>query len=522
MRLAPAATWCGAALVVACACSFLRPLLPVDETRYMTVAWEMWQSGNLLVPHLNHVPYSDKPPLLFWLVNLAWLLTGGPSAWAARLVPLLAAAATTGAVAGLARLLWPERAALHRHAPLIAASGGLLLVFATLVRFDLLVTACAAWALLGIAQAGRRDPSAWLLVAFALGLGLLAKGPVVMVFALPPALLAPLWLRRRPPGGWLLWYAGLLGALAGAAAMGLAWALPAASAGGEAYGDSLLWGQTAHRVAGAHDHAHAFWFYLLALPVLLVPWLLWPAFWRGLARCRRERPDEGLRFCLVALLAALLVMSAFSAKQIHYLLPAMPLLALAVARLVDGDDVPGSGIRPLAALLAVIGLAALLAAVLGPMLAGEHSGAFLAGIGLAGPFLLLAGAAAMLLLGRRRALGGATAILAATTIFVAGLHLAGAGGIFARYDLAPAAGEVARHQQGGIAYGHDYAGEFGFLGRLDVPVEEVGVAGFGAWLDAHPGGIALLNYRDLPADAPRPPDRVQDYRSRTLGMWFGP
>ncbi len=28
-----------------------RPLLPIDETRCVSVAWEMWQSGNFLVPH---------------------------------------------------------------------------------------------------------------------------------------------------------------------------------------------------------------------------------------------------------------------------------------------------------------------------------------------------------------------------------------------------------------------------------------------------------------------------------------
>jgi 4-amino-4-deoxy-L-arabinose transferase-like glycosyltransferase len=40
-----------------CAASFsLRPLLPVDETRYLSVAWEMWLGGNWLVPHLNGVP----------------------------------------------------------------------------------------------------------------------------------------------------------------------------------------------------------------------------------------------------------------------------------------------------------------------------------------------------------------------------------------------------------------------------------------------------------------------------------
>ncbi|VAW74626.1 Polymyxin resistance protein ArnT, undecaprenyl phosphate-alpha-L-Ara4N transferase; Melittin resistance protein PqaB, partial [hydrothermal vent metagenome] len=45
---------------------WLRPLLPVDETRYLSVAWEMWSRGDFLVPYLNGEAYSHKPPLLFW------------------------------------------------------------------------------------------------------------------------------------------------------------------------------------------------------------------------------------------------------------------------------------------------------------------------------------------------------------------------------------------------------------------------------------------------------------------------
>ena len=53
-----------------------RPLLPVDETRYLTVAWEMREGGHWLVPRLNGEIYPHKPPLLFWLINLVWWVTG--------------------------------------------------------------------------------------------------------------------------------------------------------------------------------------------------------------------------------------------------------------------------------------------------------------------------------------------------------------------------------------------------------------------------------------------------------------
>ena len=34
-----------------------RPILPVDETRYLSVAWEAHQRGDYLVSHLNGEPY---------------------------------------------------------------------------------------------------------------------------------------------------------------------------------------------------------------------------------------------------------------------------------------------------------------------------------------------------------------------------------------------------------------------------------------------------------------------------------
>ncbi|MGH8116548.1 MAG: hypothetical protein ACREPJ_04460, partial [Rhodanobacteraceae bacterium] len=42
------------------------PPIPIDETRYLAAAWEMYNSGQWLVPTVNGAWYSDKSPLLFW------------------------------------------------------------------------------------------------------------------------------------------------------------------------------------------------------------------------------------------------------------------------------------------------------------------------------------------------------------------------------------------------------------------------------------------------------------------------
>ena len=62
----------------------MRPLLPIDETRYLSVAWEMWQSHDPLHLTKNGELYTHKTPLLFAMINLVWFVTGVtnlPRAW---------------------------------------------------------------------------------------------------------------------------------------------------------------------------------------------------------------------------------------------------------------------------------------------------------------------------------------------------------------------------------------------------------------------------------------------------------
>src|SRR3989338_3924867 len=84
----------------------MRPLLPIDETRYLSVAWEMWLSNDQVHLTKNFESYTHKPPLLFWLINLVWLVTG-VSELAGRLVGPATAVAMVAATGALAPLFWP-------------------------------------------------------------------------------------------------------------------------------------------------------------------------------------------------------------------------------------------------------------------------------------------------------------------------------------------------------------------------------------------------------------------------------
>ncbi|MBI3901444.1 MAG: hypothetical protein HY306_00630 [Nitrosomonadales bacterium] len=125
-------------LVIVIGAIGLRSVWPVDETRYLTIAWEMWLRGDWWVPHLNGVPYSDKPPLLFWLFHLGWAIGGVNEGWP-RLVPPLAALANVALTMHLSHRLWPERPERARTTALILFGSLLWLACSTVLLFDMLL-----------------------------------------------------------------------------------------------------------------------------------------------------------------------------------------------------------------------------------------------------------------------------------------------------------------------------------------------------------------------------------------------
>ena len=66
------------------------PILDNNEGLYAEIPREMLRSGDWrqwIIPHLNGLPYMEKPPLLYWLTALCFAVFG-ESEWVARLVPV--------------------------------------------------------------------------------------------------------------------------------------------------------------------------------------------------------------------------------------------------------------------------------------------------------------------------------------------------------------------------------------------------------------------------------------------------
>lgn len=497
----------------------LRPLLPIDETRYAAVAWEMWSRGDFLVPHLNGLPYSDKPPLLFWLFHLGWWAFG-VSEWWLRLAPALCSLANLFLVSVLARRLWPERPAAARSAPLVLLGFFVWSAFTGMVMFDMLVTLCVLLALLGLHDAWTGGGArAWLQVGAAIGAGALAKGPVVLLAPLGVAALARWWGGRRPGRRWWL---GLAGALIAGHAVALSWALPAARAGGEAYANAILFSQTEERIVHSFAHLRPWWWYLPLLPVLLYPYSVWPPLWRSAVRLRPRTADSGTRFCLAWTLPALAAFSLISGKQPHYLLPLMPGFALLAARLLDG---PAPAPRRWALAPPLAGWLLLAGALIAAPLLAERLGQppWVGRISPAGGVLLIVAAAVCVLAGERIFRRPADSPALFTLLAVAALYASIAGALRHHYDVRPIARYLASAERQGrpIGYVGDYHGQFHFLGRLERPFAEVAPGAEWRWLAEHPAGKLVEDVRDLPYGITRT-DFTQAYRTGYLAVWSRP
>ncbi|MEJ1994885.1 MAG: glycosyltransferase family 39 protein [Limibacillus sp.] len=498
---------------------YLRPLLPVDETRYLSVAWEMWRDHSLLVPHLNGAVYSQKPPLLFWLVDLLWSITG-VSGFGARLIAPFFGLLSIFLTALLARRLWPDEPQAAARAAWILATTGLFLVFGSLTMFDSLLMAATLLAIIGLIEQSRNGGLlGWPLVAVAVALGVLAKGPAIVVHVVPLALLPFLWNPGRSKQALIKWYRGFFLAMLAAGGLVAFWFLPAVLTQGESYLEAVVWNQGAGRVVSSFAHHKPFWFF-----IALVPLFLWPWGWSGRA-LKAIGPgnlwrDQGGRICAIWIAAAFVIHSVFSGKQLHYLLPELPALALVFARLdwscAGLEGAKGWRILPLAPLLLAV-----------PVAWAAHFGMIPQLEQLFAPlplWLLLSGSLGSLLLAYLLLIlphaGQVAALSSVGTLVI--FYLIGTPLLQANYSGARIGEALAEHESLGIAqYGAKYSGEFTFLGRLTQHLEELNTPDdLRDWVKSHPGGAVIAKYE---VDTlPWRPEIEVPYRGKSYLIWQVP
>jgi len=298
-------------------------LLDPDEGRNAEVAREMAQTNDYLVPHLDGLPYLDKP-IVYFAAAAALMELLGPTETAARLPAYAATLATIALLLGFARRRWGSDAGWL--AGIAYATMLLPLVYARTAIFDSTLTLCTTATVLSLFEG--RHIVAWA----AMGVGALTKGPIAIV--LPLLVVTPYALAtegraavrslfpRRAVGVFAL--------------IALPWFI-AVSIRVPAFPYYVFVRETLQRIATGSFHRTApFWYYFPIVPVAAFPWIV-PALarvrgWRTTWLARRA-PEAREPLLLASWVIVPLVFFTLNQSKLpQYVLPLMPAFALAAAR----------------------------------------------------------------------------------------------------------------------------------------------------------------------------------------------
>ncbi len=305
------------------------PLFDVDEGAFAEASREMLASGDWGHTTLNGADRFDKPIFIYWC-QAALMAVFGAHDWVARLPSALAVLAATFGVWRFAAQQWGE-AAGQRAAFMLGSSLGLLAIgrAATadgMLNALLIATGLCLWT---FTSTGSRSSLRWAYVWC--GLGLLTKGPVALLI---PGVTLLIWSllsdRGRTalnalwePKGWLL----LL-------AIAVPWYVYALQRHEMAFVQGFFLKHNVERFTGTLEgHGGNPLYYVMVLPLLLLPWSPWCV--RLLGSVRMQWTDPLQRFLWIWVLFVLGFFSLSGTKLPHYMLYGLtPMVLLIVAQSV--------------------------------------------------------------------------------------------------------------------------------------------------------------------------------------------
>jgi 4-amino-4-deoxy-L-arabinose transferase-like glycosyltransferase len=339
------------AAVVFLGCVISPPSLMDDvDAVQAQISRNMLDSGDWVTAHLDGVKYLEKSPLKYWIIALSFK-TLGVRDWVARLPVALSAVLLCWLTFRIGVWAFSVRAGLY--AGLVIATSVGLWLFTRIQIPDAALTATIAlsmWAFLRALDEEERRPALWAMVmAAAIGTGLLLKGLIAAVFPVAAALLylaftkqissRQTWRRLHP-----FWGAAL------ALAIAAPWHVLATlrnppyfyfsmhSGPGHYHGFFWFYFFNEHllrflnrRYPRDYNTVPRLYFWLFHL-LWLFPWSVYfPAAAKLSYRPRAHASmDRGTRMRLLCLCWAgfLLVFFTFSSTQEYYSMPAYPALAL--------------------------------------------------------------------------------------------------------------------------------------------------------------------------------------------------
>lgn len=361
------------------------PLLGPDESRYAQVAREMFERGDWVTPTLGGFNWFEKPALLYWLQIISYKIFG-VSEFAARFGSALCGLGTIFSLWILGRNSAAQNTEKHGEIEdkknlsansvssaaktdfadrlfIIAASSIGLLAFSRGASFDIILTFPVTASLVCFfifdnfpqrRKDAKRENSASSAVKylfgfyFFIGLALLAKGLIGIVF--PFAIVAFYYVlsRRLPSKVFVLslFWGTILSLL-----IASIWYVPMYLANGWTFIDEFfIQHHFARYTSNKYRHPQPFWFFLVVLPLMTLPWLpfflmsIWDLFKVQNSKFKVQSQGNSPRlpvsssplrlFALCWLLVPLVFFSFSGSKLPGYILPALPAALILTAEYV--------------------------------------------------------------------------------------------------------------------------------------------------------------------------------------------
>lgn len=327
----------GCLLILAAVCVFLffsapgfRSLYETDEARYAEIAREMVLSGDWVTPTLNYVKYFEKPPLTYWLVAVSYKMFGVSGA-SARLVPAFCGFLTVLIVFFLARS--QSKAMGGLVSGLVLATSLMFFGLSRILMTDMVLCLGVVLALYGTWQTRlgyRHGP-----YAFWLGcvIGFLSKG---LLGPGLPAMATVFFILATREWRLFVWLANWR-AVVMFIALCAPWVILVSWKNPGFFTYFFIDENFGRLLTTRHQRYEPPWFYFILLPAALFPWIAllpWTLIrsWPGKQWLAEE--NRGWLFCAIWFASFFVFLTLSSSKMIHYLLPALPALALIMGQVL--------------------------------------------------------------------------------------------------------------------------------------------------------------------------------------------
>src|SRR5256885_993739 len=172
------------AVVIFLRCFFSPPHLQDDvDAVQATIARNMIVSGDWVTPHLDGVPYLEKPPLKYWSIAISYLIFGQHD-WAARLPLMISVIALCWVTMRFATWAYGKRGGFNAGLALATCVG--LFLFTRILIVEAMLTlgiTVALSAMLRALDPEEVHPRRWAAAsAVAMAFAVLLKGLIGVVF----------------------------------------------------------------------------------------------------------------------------------------------------------------------------------------------------------------------------------------------------------------------------------------------------------------------------------------------------